>query len=203
MSGLIRSFQQKKTDILNELQSLEHIDSLEELGSIKSKISLLETFFSQSAKAYERAINHPLEIDLKKKKIYALSFADSLCFTVATVALGLGIFDYQQTLTLEIAAVCFIASQIFSKLTDYTSIKAHHREFFLALVENELSYIQKESWIIKILKNVICDKESSEEEFKNSWRERRQFLLISLGVQRGDLHEVDLGEPAEEVHLLA
>lgn len=204
-SILRQQFLATKQELIHQIFQTTQINSLDDLARCRETLKKLQTLFSE-ALAQQPAMEEQQEFFSRSiSKVLKLSAADSTAFLIALSTLGL---EYMQRDVIpglkEIAFGAVLASQCFSKMSDYFSVKTQRQTKAFEMEKKAFFDILKDELLIKIaLKTLdIAQAREIDEPIQNVWVIHREIFIAALQTVHAQAEEICLSDD-EQSQLLA
>ena len=201
ISTLCQHFLEKKQTLTRQIFEKVDISSLADLAQPLETFGQLQQLFQEALAQHERILQEQRSISGNISKLLRLSAADTCAFLLAISTFGA---EYMQERSIpwlkETALASFVASQCFSKMSDYFSVKHNNHKDVLAEHLIHLHHVLKEELFVKLACRTLALVPSREEadSLQSMWENKRAIFISSLQGRDSDLIDIQLTE--DETH---
>lgn len=183
ITSLRQQFLATKQELIHQIFQTPQINTLDDLARSRATLKKLQALFNE-ATALEPALEEQQKFFARSiSKVLKLSVADSTAFFVAVATLGLEYMKSEQIPGLkEIGLGAVLASQCFSKMSDYFSVRTQRQTKAFEMEKKALFDILKDEMLMKIALKTLDFTQTREidEPLQNLWLVHREAFIAAL-----------------------
>jgi hypothetical protein len=205
LSILRQNFLENKQQLTQQIFQRPEINSLQDLSACLANFARLQTLFQEATQSQQNIEQRQGLFTRSISKVLKLSAVDTTAFLIGLSTLGLEYFKEESAPWLkQIAIGAIVASQCFSKLSDYFSVKNHHQREKFEIEKTALYDVLKEELFLKLASQTLEIRPSRDnvETLQSLWEEKRAVFISSLQGRDTEMVDIQLTED-ETQQLLA